>query len=71
MIKSAFRLGEKADVYTLTVPQGTEAYLYLPCGDAAQVKGAARYLCLESGVQKAGRVCLLLPAGKYKFKVSK
>lgn len=71
MVKSAFRLGEKADQYTLTVPQGTQAYLYLPCQDLTQVKGAARYACNTPGVQKAGRSCLLLPAGSYKFKINK
>lgn len=71
VVKSAFKLGEKADVYTLTVPSGTEAYMYLPCEDATKVDGAARYLCSEARVQKAGRLCLLLPAGNYKFKVRK
>lgn len=71
VVKSAFKLGEKADVYTLTVPSGTEAYMYLPCDDATKVDGAARYLCRDAEVQKAGRLCLLLPAGNYKFKVRK
>lgn len=71
MVKSAFRLGEKCDLYTLTVPQGTQAYLYLPCPDLAQVKGAARYACNTPAVQRAGRSCLLLPAGSYKFKINK
>ncbi len=71
MVKSAFQLGEKADVYTLTVPHSTEAYLYLPCEDVARVKNAERYLCKDSNVQKPGRICLLLPEGNYKFKVNK
>lgn len=71
MVKSAFQLGEKADVYTLTVPRSTEAYFYLPCDDVTRVKNAERYLCKDSNVQKPGRICLLLPEGSYKFKVRK
>lgn len=71
MVKSAFKLGGKADVYTLTVPRGTQAYLYLLCQSAEQVKGAACYVCDKAGVQKEGRLCLLLPEGNYKFKVNK
>ena len=71
MVKTAFQLGETTDVYSITVPRDTHAYYYLPCQDAAQAKGAEAYICTDSKVQKEGRLCLLLPAGNYKFKVRK
>ncbi len=69
MVQSAFRKKGNVTTYSLSVPADTEALLYLPVGDAAAVPGAEQYLCKESGAQKPGKFCLLLPAGKYKFKV--
>ncbi len=68
-IYSAFSKKGSTTTYSLTVPEGTEALLYLPLEDSNSIPGAEKYLCKENGTQKEGKTCLLLAPGKYKFKV--
>ena len=59
--------------YRLTVPEGTEALVYLPVRDLLRVKGNLpmdRRVSAAS-LQRPDRVPLLVPAGKYSYTVAK
>ena len=69
----SFKQETDAVRYRLTVPEGTEALVYLPVRDLLRVKGNLpmdRRVSAAS-LQRPGRVPLLVPAGKYSYTVAK
>ncbi len=61
----SFKKKGDAVVHSLDVPHGSCALFYLP--ENASFK-EAKYICSKPEYQKSGKVCLLLPEGRYKFK---
>ena len=69
----SFKQETDAVRYRLTVPEGTEALVYLPVRDLLRVKGNLpmdRRVSAAS-LQRPDRVPLLVPAGKYSYTVAK
>lgn len=66
-VGTSFRKANGKTEIRVTVPQGSEALLYLPVKSIHDVSGKIQYQTTDQAVQKEGKVCLLLPEGKYKY----
>lgn len=70
LVKFAFKKNDKKTIFTLVIPNGTEAIFYLPTTETKNITGKKEFIATNAYLQKSGYTALLLPAGKYKYTIN-